>query len=454
MRLFISIVVFFLFFASCSEENTTNYEVGGDFINSDVVIRVVDTFSIKAGTFKQENITTSSTGRILLGSLKDNTLGDITAQPYFQLTSSSTNFVSSTGVHVITDDAKYDSIAFVLNTDAYYEGDTTKIQTYKLHEILTEVEPTDDDNTVFFNTDVLDYNRNEILGEITFAPRPQKTSDSLYIAMSDTFGNRIFNAIKNEEIESSNDFINEFEGLTIVPEKNNSNIIGFNIETTETITENAYMRLYYTEEDIDDQQYIDFFISPTVLVDKPRQFNSIYLDPINIDPELQTILTDSETTISSETTQNLTYIQSGSGISTRIDMQSIRKLREISEFGTALNATLTFKPDKRSFQSISDLEQSLNIFIINDKNEIISQLINANNEVITANLNSDNNEFDTNTFYSVDLTEYVNTILNSETVLDSALMIQFTNSNSEIKRTVIDTSDNDDLKLSIKYLTF
>lgn len=453
MRLFISIVVFLSFFASCSEENTTNYEVGGDFIDSDVVIRVVDSFSIKASTFKQEDVITSSTGRMLLGSLKDNVLGDITAQTYFQLTANSTNFISSSGIHVVTDEAKFDSIAFILNTDTYYEGDTTKIQTYKLHEILTEVEPLDD-NLVFFNTDVLDYNSNEILGEITFTPKPQKTSDSLYIPMSDTFGNRIFDAIKNEEIESANDFINEFEGLTIVPEKNNSNIIGFNVQATESITDNAYMRLYYTEEDIDDQQYIDFFISPTVTVGKPRQFNSIYLDPTNLAPELSPIITDSETTISSKETQNLTYVQSGSGVSTRIDMQSIKKLREISEFGTALSAELIITPDKRSFQSTNDLEQSLNVFIINNKNENIGQLANANGEVITANLNSDNNEFDTNTFYSVDLTEYVNTILNSETDLDFALMIQFSNSNSTIKRTVIDTNDNDDLKLSIKYLTF
>ena len=156
MRLFISIVVFLSFFASCSEENTTNYEVGGDFIDSDVVIRVVDSFSIKASTFKQEDVITSSTGRMLLGSLKDNVLGDITAQTYFQLTANSTNFISSSGIHVVTDEAKFDSIAFILNTDTYYEGDTTKIQTYKLHEILTEVEPLDD-NLVFFNTMYINY---------------------------------------------------------------------------------------------------------------------------------------------------------------------------------------------------------------------------------------------------------------------------------------------------------
>ena len=450
MRLFISIITFFIILASCSnDEVSNNFEVGAEFLEDDVQIRFTDTFSIKAGTFKSEEIVTSNTSRILIGNIEDNILGKTTAQPYFQLSSSTTNFVVD-GVHVVSDGAVFDSIGFVMNLDTYYEGDTTKIQTYQLREILEEVEPKDDEIS-FFNSDNLLIDELTTLGEVTFTPRPNKTSDSLYIAMNDDFGSRIFNAIQSEEIESSNDFINEFEGLTIVPEQNNSHIVGFSLNTSEITEENTYMRLYYTDDDNEEEQeYIDFFVSLSD-TDVPRQFNSINIEDIN--PLLADIV-DSEEVVYSEASENTTFIQAGTGISTRIELPSIKKLKDISNFASILDAQLTFKPDTRSFTTKEELQASLSVFIIDEQNEIIQTLVdsNLNNTLAILSTESDDN-IDSNTFYTIDLTSYVNDILTSETDLDYALMIRFTEFDNNVERTIISTDDTD-LKLSIKYSTF
>ena len=48
MRLFIGIIVSFIILASCTNNEVANYEVGDNFLESEVVIRVIDTFSIKS----------------------------------------------------------------------------------------------------------------------------------------------------------------------------------------------------------------------------------------------------------------------------------------------------------------------------------------------------------------------------------------------------------------------
>ena len=135
----------FVFLASCTTDDTT-YEVGSDFIDNDIQVRVIDTFSIKAGTIKLDSLVTSSTSRILLGSVIDENFGHLSAKSYLELITSS---------FTIDSDAVYDSIGMILNYDNYYYGDTTKIQTYKLHRITETFEPEEGDD--FYNTSSLDY---------------------------------------------------------------------------------------------------------------------------------------------------------------------------------------------------------------------------------------------------------------------------------------------------------
>lgn len=437
MRLFIGIITFFIILVSCSDDQVTNnYEVGSDFLDNTTTIRVLDTFTINTGTFKQEELITSGTNAFLLGSIKDDVLGNLTAQPYFRVETTAANFA------LIENDTRFDSIGFVMNFNSYYEGDTLRQQTYKLHQIIEEVDY-DEDETTFFNHSSLDFDSSPI-GQITITPKPTKTTDSLYIPINYDKGLELFTKIQEGEIEDSNDFFNAFEGLTIVPEVNNSHILGFNVENTESTSGSTYMRLYYTPDDnsTDDENYMDFVITePNYL------FNSFTTDD-QIDSNLADILDDSEITISSKETENLTYLQAGSGIATRIDLPSLKKIKEISSLGSVLNAELTFKPSTTSFDNSDDLQDELTINIIDNDNNII---ITAH---ATAFLNDDDNsEFDSNTFYTVDLTDFVDLIVSSEVDLEYSLMIQFQNNESTAERTVIDW-DSDETKLSIKYLNY
>ena len=429
----------FVFLASCTTDDST-YPVGSDFIDNDIQVRIIDTFSIKAGTIKLDSLVTSSTSRILLGSVIDENFGHLSAKSYLELIGSSFN---------IDSDAVYDSIGMILNYDNYYYGDTTKIQTYQLHRITETFEPEEGDK--FYNTSSLDYS-SDILGELSFTPKPNKAPDSLFVKMDDSLGKELFDKIVDNDINNSDDFLQYFKGLAIVPDASVSNhVLGFNVSTSSSVYGNSSMRLYYTIKDDDSENndyYLDFVISAASL-----QFNEINTDLSN------TILgdfEDGEEIKLSETTDDLLFTQAGSGITTRIEIPSIKRLSEFSENSTALSATLTFSPVKGTYDDDNPLPESMLVYVVDHKNRIISQLSDIEGETVSAILNEDNDEFDNNTYYSIDLSGFVEEILYTETDLNYALMVQYSSFGSKVNTMVIenDPSTNKEVKLSVKYLNY
>ena len=400
---------------SCSDD-VKSYPVGTDFIEDEINITIVDTFSIKAGTFKLDSLVTSGSNRLLLGSLKDAYFGDLNSQTYFQVNNSD---------FTISSNAVYDSIGLVLNYDTYYYGDTTQVQTYKVHRLLEYFEPEDGDD--FYNTSKLEYDET-VLGEVSFTPRPNSATDSVYIALDEYLGEEIFNKIRDNEIINTDDFLQYFNGLTVIPDTASGNhVLGFNAQTSEKIDGNSSMRLYYTIKDDDNEDnnyYVDFVISSAA-----KQFNEIETDLTN------TILVgfvDNEEIKLSTETDNLIFTQAGSGITARIEIPAIKNLLEISENATTLSAELTFIPLKGSYNENNPLPETLAVYIVDHKNRIIKELLDVKGDITSATLHKDENEFGANTYYSVDLSGFVEEILLSNTNLNYALMVQYEDSSNNV----------------------
>ena len=418
-----------LLLMSCATDDVAAYEVGSDFIENDIQIRVIDSFTVNTGTFQIDSIMTSGSSRILLGNISDEYLGDTKAQSYFQVVN--TNFS-------IDSDAVYDSIGFVLNYDTYSYGDTLVPQTYTIHEVLETVEPEDGDD--FYNTDFLEFD-SESRGVLTFTPKPN--TDPLYIPMDDDLGEEIFNKILDNDINNSDDFSQYFKGLTIVPDTSvDSHILGFDIYSS--------MRLYYTVkvDDIEDESdYIEFSIS-----DIDKQFNAISTD---LSTGVIGEIDDSETVTYSEDVDDNVYVfQASSGVFSKIEIPAIKKLRELSNTATTLSAELTFKPLKGTYDDLHPLPTFLSVFIVDHKNRFLGQLTNTSGATVFAYLNSSDDEFDENTFYSVDLSAYVETILANDEDLNYSLAIQFTDGNKAVDRMVLSDAQSESTKLTVKYLNY
>lgn len=441
MKFTIIAVLCTVFMLSCTTD-TENYEVGNDFVDNEIDIKVIDTFTVNTGTYKLDSIITSGSSRLLLGNIKDQYLGRLTAQAYMQLQ----NYVFN-----ISSDAVYDSIGFVLNYDSYYYGDTLQPQTYKIHRVIETFEPADDVDE-FYNTSTLGYD-DEVIGQKTFIPEPTTDSDSIYIPMNYELGEEIFNKIVDKDIDNSYDFLQYFRGITIVPDKLiDSHVLGFNSTAGSYGTStNSGMRLYYTTQSEDSEgvsNYIEFVVSSAV-----KQFNAITSDVTGTEIDG---VNDVETVVSSDDTNHLFYAQAGTGVSARIEISSIKRLKELSDIGTPLGSELTFRPLKGTYDDNNSLKDSLSVYVVDHKNRIMNLLTDSNGYTAYAILNENDDEFDSNTYYSIDLNGFVEEILSMEEDLNYALMVQFTGLNNTVNRVILEDPEKESerVKLTVKFLNY
>lgn len=402
---FILLFLGFTALISCSDDLKT-YPVGEDFIELDSRVVQIDTLTLKTATIQLDSVVTSGSARLLIGALKDPVFGNLDSQSFFRLAPKD---------FFIDEKAVYDSIALILHYDNYYYGDTTQTQTYRAHEIIDDFEPKDNDQTQFYNTSTLNFS-NDILGELLFKAYPNK-KDSINITLKHSFGENLFNNIQNKTIENVDDLEKIFKGITVVPENNSNNVLGFK-------NNSSLVRLYYTLDDglnSDNNRYMDFNII--------ELFNKISSDK---SATLLNPITDGEYILPSDETNNKMYIQAGASLNMRVEIPYVRDLSTINSEngGTVINATLKMYPDPESHnENISSIE-SLDVFVIDNKNRLVKQLESATLKSYNAELNYDY-------YYSLDITSFIDEIQRSPYLTKYALLFVLPNNNQSVDKLLI-----------------
>ena len=417
---------------SCSDEATI-YTIGEDFLTNDTNVILTDTISIVTSTIQIDSIATTNSSRLLIGGLQDSDFGVLESQTFFNLLT--TNYY-------VSNYATYDSIGVILYYDRYYYGDTTIVQTFKVHEVIENFDSNNDEDANFYNTSNLKYN-SSALGELSFTPYPNK-KDSIYIPLNKTFGSDLFNKIQTNIINNDDDLYQAFKGLTITPNKNSDAVLGFS-------TASMVMRMYYTiksENAENNDYYTDFGIQSY-----DRNFNRITSNKSNT---LLKSLPSSTTNLSTTNTNNLAYIQSGTSLNMRVEFPSLKNLNSLEQSGTAMGASLKFYPTIKSYQTNYSGADSLAVYVVDKKNRIIDQLIDVSGNTVYAKLNTLSDEFDSKYYYTADLTYYVEQILTSSYNLDYALLFQFPDNKNRVNKINIYDAVNSEnrMKLYITYLRY
>jgi len=370
LRYLISILgISFLFFG-CSKKDTVGLFTSSDLNNLSVAY--VDTFTVKTYTVALDSLPTfgnKNNSTLLLGQYKDPILGTVRAQPYFQV-SLNGNFDLSSQIGL-----SYDSIALVMyyNSSALdamrspqssymssyypYAGDTSIQQTFSLYELTQKfglfkiknqpsqtglplpyfyannTQGTYEDNSgsqtgYLFNTSSFAYGAANFLASTNVKPRPHtkeirlytgkktNSNDSIVFRLPDSLGKKWFNYALNRDIRfqagaqgaPDGNFVNFFKGLTIVPGNTNGAVVSFDPKY-------SHIRLYYRApvNGTIVTQYKEFPITlPSI---NPSLFNHISVDRTGtpfqgVKPFVA---------IPSENTNNLSYVQAGTGLMTRVE---------------------------------------------------------------------------------------------------------------------------------------
>ncbi|MEO6000976.1 MAG: DUF4270 family protein [Chitinophagaceae bacterium] len=235
-------------------------------------------------------------------------------------------------------------------------------------------------------------------------------------------------------------FLQYFKGLTVSTSATPSSII--NYSATDSMLR---MRLYYRERSI---TFIQKFVGFN-LINPELQFNQVTIDRTN------TILStfQKNTEIFAAQLGHASYVQSATGIFTKITFLTLPDLLQIKKTGKILKVQLIIKPLAGSFNKVYRLPTDLNLFTT-DKNNLLGSALAENSSTGTiqnGNLTIDN-LYGENTSYTCDITTSLQKLITLNPNLGNGFLLYppTTGSTNIFNRLIIGDNTTGTSKVQVK----
>lgn len=370
-------------------------------------IVIVDTSKIVASTVFIDSLYTSGSGGVV-GQYNDPYLGLINAKTFFKV-GLGVGFEPSRDFEDNIIPIEYDSLVFIgYYADQKFYGDTLIKQTLRIHQLKEELE-FEDDAYGFFSNHLFEY-ANEPLGEIRFLAKPLRYRYSDYsgedydergdlrIPLSNKFGeNLVEMAMKqNDTLLDRVKWSRFFEGIALVGSKEDDAAI-IKISDVDAKTK---IRLYYHDtegESPHEGRFHDFPIEKSNF-----NFTNYSADRSKT---FLTGLTNQSNDIKSTETDDLTFIQCGTGLATKIEIPYWDQIILREDVGNLLKVELELYPLNLSYREYA-MPHLLNIYTIDEDNELINQLVGEKQKPIESLFYYDDDIF-INSHFKIDLTSYL-----------------------------------------------
>jgi hypothetical protein len=191
----------------------------------------------------------------------------------------------------------------------------------------------------------------------------QLINDSVKIRLPDSKGQELFGMLqrRSDTTQNAQSFLAFFKGLSIYPGDNSLGAIyGFR--------DTVFMRVYYHEPGVIlSPKFLDFKIYLT-----QYQFNQVSFDRTGT--PLQALSSVPQGTpgvareISSDSTDNLGFVQSGTTLQLKIRFPYIWKLQQLPDFVSVLKAELVLTPVAGSYTPALSLPPGIQIFQTDERN--------------------------------------------------------------------------------------
>ena len=400
------------------ENEPANLGVSYNTFDQNYGVVLVDTIKIATSTVLLDSIPTSGTGSLLIGGYDDPKLGKLRAEGYVQ--------VGSGDVWEPEPDAIFDSLVLVTKYSGYYYGDTTGVQTVEVRRITQSFKTYSlprfwvDERQYsalykegsLYNNSTLRYDAS-ILGSRTLRLRPG-SNDSLSIRLADALGREWLELAQNKSsmITDATKFIEYFKGVSISTSSSQpTSVIG-------VTTAGTKVRLYYRDNDGEKQkQYVHEFPFSENL------FNYTNISADRSGTVLENIMQENGELFAYRTGEEA-FIQSGTGVVTKVKFPYIRKMIDLKDLLIVNQAQLILQPVKDSYSGEYPLPLNLTLFETDKSNLPLKQLYADYSVDVTQKAYiSIDKELDTSTGYVFTITQYIQNLLSSEGNLEKGLLI-------------------------------
>ena len=300
-----------LFLASCD----TPKEIGADLFSVEVGLNYTDTLKVELATALVDSIQTGASGSLLVGSYQHPDLGTFQSSFFAQISNADTLTSKSTSV--------MDSVRMHLVYSGY-QGDTLQAQTLSIYKLKDSLSL----SGTYFTNSSLPYEASPVATH-TFKPRVIRArsanGDSLKL---DTLSFRMSAALGNELIKNFGDktlsgggktFRATFPGLYIKSTSaSKAALLAFSPSYSR-------MTLYWHNPGDTTKYYLNYYfsLSNAFSAEVQARFNRFQ----TIRTGVLAALGKPGDVIASTKTNNTTYVQSGSGIVTRLKLPTILNLK-------------------------------------------------------------------------------------------------------------------------------
>ena len=355
----------------------------------------VDTVAVQLSTVVADSFETNGATSLLLGKYKDPYLGIVSAKPFFQIS-------SPAEIPDIPVTAVFDSLVFIIRTNHYYYGDTSRFQTINVNELAQPV--------IYSYNDKI-YNTSQVaikpvpLGTKTMKISPSAT-DSIVIRLDNTKGTELFDKLvqKDNDVKLAANFLNYFKGISLSVNGNDTTAIYGLAGTT-----NMVMRLiYHHTTPAIENKYVDFPFLANDLV-----FNQVLADRtgttlagISGSPGVKEI--------SSLLTGNHAFSQYGTGILLKLTFPSLKGVIKTDNIVKLVKAELIFRPAALSFDRYRYmLPSSMYMLQTDGSNTGGAQVLDSTGLNTAYGLPVIDEVYGENTYYRFNVTAYINRMLNT-----------------------------------------
>jgi hypothetical protein len=431
-------------------EDPTTLSVSRAFSGNNLQTIFSDTFSVVTSTVQMDTFLTNGTGTVLLGSYHDDLLGKVTASSYFQVT--------PVGTFQPDYHSYFDSMVLVLNYNHTFTGDTTQLLKFNGYQLTQPMvirpQPVGSLKLSAFNYGAGFFSSSSFTHASTplFSGKTRiyPHTDSVSFRLPDKLGASWFSIAQRDSAHMftyTGNFVNAFfYGLYLEADPATlSSVVGFDAKKLK-------IRIYYkkTVGDLLKRTFQDFTIylpstsSSSSSSTSNYQFNHIETDRSGT--KLSSLKPGEA--LSSGITDNAAYLQSGTGLATRLDFPSLKSFFANQPSYILNAASLVVQPVQGTYPKNLLPPSQIQLFLTDQSNIPITGVSSGG----TANISYDY-EFGINTQYTFPIYQYIFGQVKSGTnFINPLLMVSSGSQGSNAKRLIVGDRFHKNTKIKLQIL--
>ena len=382
--LFFSFSLCLLILLSCRDEMST---AGSKWVESALRNIITDTCTVSLSTILSDSLATSGDSICQIGHHNSSLWGVIRSSFYVEY-----------DVHTLSidDEAIYqfDSITCRLYASGNYLGDTLSgAQRIYLHQLTENMEL---NNNYLYSTSTVPYNPTP-LASFSFTPHPGQDKEEISFRLPDELGKEWLTLLQenSDNMSSQEKFRLYFKGLAFVPDAGGTCVNGFQVNDS-----SLCIRLHYhIITETASEQTLTFTPSNTL------KFTQIKHDRNGT--VLSLLQSGTDNALSSEKTDNQSYLQGMTGLYIKIEFPHLNNLLWEGDLVTIESATLQLYPVKGTHGDQYPLPETLILYTANENDvteDVITDLLGTsvqNGSLVTDEMAPEN------TYYSFDITSFL-----------------------------------------------